>query len=127
MEYIAEESSFYILPHYYKTGLVHDFVPNIAEKGGIGGTSMDFYADMGIPYCYTVELPDFGQFGVLLPSSMIKVVSINVINGSMELIAPFYIYIYIYIYAHTHICLFTGRKWYGYWIETNGVFVAQDN
>ena len=36
---------------------------------------MDFYADCGIPFTYTVELPDFGTKGFLLPASEIHSVN----------------------------------------------------
>ena len=36
---------------------------------------MDFYADCGIPFTYTIELPDFGTKGFLLPASEIHSVS----------------------------------------------------
>ena len=58
-------------------GAVRRFLP-YKEGHGIGGTSMDFYADMGIPFTYTVELPDFGQYGMLIPSSMISTVWANI-------------------------------------------------
>ena len=38
---------------------------------------MDFYADEGIPYSFDIELPDFGDFGMLLPPSEI----VEVISG----------------------------------------------
>ena len=33
---------------------------------------MDFYADSGIPYTYTIELPDLGQYGFQLPESNLE-------------------------------------------------------
>ena len=33
---------------------------------------MDFYADSGIPYTYTIELPDLGRYGFQLPESEIE-------------------------------------------------------
>lgn len=36
---------------------------------------MDFYADAGIPFAFTIELPDLGQFGYLLPEHQISQVS----------------------------------------------------
>ena len=73
MRALATNSSFFILPHYYRTGFVREFI-QYAAGHGIGGTSMDYYADVGIPYSYTIELPDFGQFGMLMPASMISIV-----------------------------------------------------
>ena len=73
MRILAENSSFFILPHYYRTGFVREFV-RYAPGHGVGGTSMDYYVDSGIPYSYTIELPDFGQFGMLMPASMISMV-----------------------------------------------------
>ena len=40
---------------------------------------MDFYAESGVPFSFTIELPDFGEYGFLLPPADIPVVSIIVI------------------------------------------------
>jgi hypothetical protein len=37
---------------------------------------MDFYTDSGIPYSFDIEMPDLGDFGMLLPPSDIIDVSI---------------------------------------------------
>ena len=65
MKKLAEDATLSILPHYYTTG---------HTDKEFSGTSMDFYVDSGIPYSYTIELPDFGQFGFLIPPSMIPTV-----------------------------------------------------
>jgi hypothetical protein len=36
---------------------------------------MDFYADLGVPYAFDIELPDLGDLGMLLPPSDIIEVS----------------------------------------------------
>ena len=73
MKSMAAKALHYIRPHYYRHGKVQDFLP--ASKHHIGGTSMDFYADCGIPFTYTIELPDFGTKGFLLPASEIHSVN----------------------------------------------------
>ena len=41
----------------------------------VGGTSMDFYCDEGIPYSFDIELPDLGELGMLLsPSDILEVI-----------------------------------------------------
>ena len=40
---------------------------------------MDFYADSGIPYTYTIELPDLGQYGFQLPESNLEEVRRKVV------------------------------------------------
>ena len=40
---------------------------------------MDFYADSGIPYTYTIELPDLGQYGFQLPESNLEEVRTKVV------------------------------------------------
>lgn len=77
---LADDSAFYIIPHYYRIGTVRQFL-NYAAGNGIGGTSMDYYADIGIPYCYTIELPDFGQYGMLMPAHQIVPVCIMMITS----------------------------------------------
>ena len=93
MEKVVKKAKHFILPHYYKYipflsnekyqsvwefkiffpfrhGRTQDFLPPRFHE--VGGTSMDFYADSGIPYVYTIELPDLGQFGFQLPESNIE-------------------------------------------------------
>ena len=42
---------------------------------------MDFYIDCGIPFAYTIELPDFGQFGFLMRPSEVKSISNGLFTG----------------------------------------------
>ncbi len=70
MESIIKKALHYILPHYYQYGRVHQFLPS--NDSNVGGTSMDFYVDAGIPLAFTIELPDLGQLGYLLPEHQIS-------------------------------------------------------
>ena len=58
-----------MLPHYYRYGSVSKFLPD--KYHSIGGTSLDFYAEINIPFVYNVELPDLGQNGFLIGSNEI--------------------------------------------------------
>ena len=53
-----------------RVGRIQEFLP--PQFHDVGGTSMDFYADSGIPYTYTIELPDLGRYGFQLPESEIN-------------------------------------------------------
>ena len=56
---------------------------------------MDFYANSGIPFAYTLELPDFGQFGFQLPPSQVKQVrrlKLYTISSDLHRLAIFMIY-----------------------------------
>ena len=74
MKSIARKALHYITPHYYRHGKVQDFLSS-PHNHHVGGTSMDFYAASGIPFSYTIELPDLGTKGFLLPASEIREVS----------------------------------------------------
>ena len=55
---------------------------------------MDFYADLGIPYPFTIELPDLGDFGMLLPPAdiieVILLVSLSSFSLSLSLDLPLF-------------------------------------
>ena len=69
MIYLAEKALHFMLPHYYRYGSVSQFLPD--QFHAIGGTSLDFYAEINIPFVYNVELPDLGQKGFLIGSNEI--------------------------------------------------------
>ena len=84
---MARKALHYITPHYYRHGKVQDFLP--PHNDHVGGTSMDFYADCGIPFSYTIELPDFGTKGFLLPASTIRQVKFSKKNSLSSKILSF--------------------------------------
>ena len=45
---------------------------------------MDFYADSGIPYTYTIELPDLGQYGFQLPESNLEEVRQSIVRLQLD-------------------------------------------
>ena len=54
---------------------------------------MDFYADSGIPYTYTIELPDLGQYGFQLPESNLEEVRRKVYYlQSIVSFIPFFVF-----------------------------------
>ena len=54
---------------------MQDFLPETDHN--IGGTSMDFYTDSGIPFAFTIELPDLGQTGFQVPAQQISEVNFS--------------------------------------------------
>lgn len=69
MKFALRKALQYIFPHYYSHGRLSDLSNHASNQ--VGGTSMDFYADSGFYFAFTVELPDLGQHGFLLPPSEI--------------------------------------------------------
>ena len=65
----------FFIYNFYRQGRIQEFLP--PQFHDIGGTSMDFYADAGIPYTYTIELPDLGKHGFQLPESEIEDVRLS--------------------------------------------------
>nr|XP_040578268.1 zinc carboxypeptidase-like isoform X2 [Lepeophtheirus salmonis] len=88
MHTMLEDATHHMLPNYYQYGLVRTYLRYKNE--GIGGTSMDFYADQGIPFAYTWELPDMGQHGMLMPSRKIQEIGKEVMTGLSRMTAWIY-------------------------------------
>ena len=66
----------------FRHGRTQDFLP--VQFFEVGGTSMDFYADSGIPYTYTIELPDLGQYGFQLPESNLEEVRQSIVRLQLD-------------------------------------------
>ena len=86
MKSVMRKALHYVLPHYYRVGAVKDFLP--PQRSTVGGTSMDFYALQGVPFAYTMELPDLGQFGFQLPPEHILPVIMFCMRGFVDNLQP---------------------------------------